>query len=273
MMSLPLITIIIPTLNVELTLERALGSVVSQSYLFWEVILVDGGSTDKTLAIAKKYKNLFSNMIYIYSEKDEGIYDAMNKGISKSNGEWVYFLGADDFLFSKNTLESVLEVMEKGVYDVIYGDVVSNLFKIKYAGKFNYSRFEKQNICHQAIFFNKKVFRKIGDFNLKYKVLADWEHNIRWFYNSDIKNIYIDLIIANYSGDGFSSNNIDELFEINKPKIMLIKGRKFLGLNKLIGLCTKIINENRKENNNFKVLYYSMFRFYLRSLRKLKINK
>lgn len=271
-MKLPLISIIIPTLNVESTLQRALDSIINQSYMTWEVLLLDGVSNDRTLKIAKSYKENNINQISIYSSKDRGIYDAMNKGIDLANGEWIYFLGADDFLLEKNTLESVVELIDKEVYDVIYGNVISFYFNDIYAGEFTYSKFEKQNICHQAIFFNKKVFTKIGKFNLKYKVLADWEHNIRWFYNNNVRYKYINIIIANYSGDGFSSVNKDKLFELDKLRIIFTLGQNFLGLNKLISLSSTIINENRLKGEKKYFFYYSFIRFYLKILRKFNIT-
>ena len=116
---MPRLSIIIPTFNSAKTLSRCLDSVISQSFTDWEVLMMDGVSNDDTIKIASSCQD---SRIRIYSEPDKGIYDAMNKGIDKSRGEWLYFLGSDDYLFNSHSLEDVFKNdIEK--YDVVYGDV------------------------------------------------------------------------------------------------------------------------------------------------------
>lgn len=222
-----LITIIIPTYNCEKTIGSALDSILRQSIKEVEILIVDGLSTDRTLEIVAQYQTNHSNIV-VRSEKDEGIYDAMNKGIGLSKGDWLYFMGSDDTLFENTTLEKVASTISLNKADLIYGNVYSTRFNGLYDGEFNCSKLALKNICHQAIFFDKTIFKKIGKFNLKYKAHADWDHNIRCFYSSKIKKKFVDITIANYADGGFSSRNFDEIFAKIRPYKCL-----YLGYNKL----------------------------------------
>jgi hypothetical protein len=103
--------------------------------------------------------------------------------------------------------------------------VTSTRFNGVYDGHFTKEKIFKQNICHQAILFNRKVFRKVGAFNQKYRSHADWDHNLRWFLSSKIKKKYIDLIFANYADGGFSSRSAEPFFN-------QVKNWKYSVLNK-----------------------------------------
>lgn len=263
----PFISIIIPTFNSQDTLLTCLESVLKQTFKDFEILILDNISKDNTLSIAKSFNDC---RIKIFSEADKGIYDAMNKGIDLANGDWIFFLGSDDCFYKNTVLEKLLNFKCFTKNDVIYGNVISSRFNGKYAGEFTPEKLEFQNICHQAVFFNKKVFKIIGRFNLKYKAHADWDHNIRWFYNSKIKKKYVDIVVSNYADGGFSSIYTDELFIKNKNQIIFTAGKEFLTLSKLIHLTTLIIKENKVSNNKVKTLYYIFLRFYLRKLRKFK---
>ena len=106
MKKLPKISIITPTLNAGKTLEACILSVVNQTYLNKEYLIIDGLSTDGTPGMVKKYADIYPYIKWI-SEKDAGIYEAMNKGIDLSSGEWIYFLGADDRFYSDRVLDDI----------------------------------------------------------------------------------------------------------------------------------------------------------------------
>jgi glycosyltransferase involved in cell wall biosynthesis len=220
----PYFSIIIPTYHAGCLLGRALSSVFSQSFSDLEVIIVDGLSTDNTVEIAMGFK---SKRIKVVSEKDHGIYDAMNKGIKVAQGEWLYFLGSDDAFFSDKILEMVAPSLTKG-NDVVYGNVHSSRFGGVYDGEFDNEKILNKNICHQSIFFHKSVFDTVGDFDLRYKSHADWEHNMRWFLSDRIKKKYIDVVIAHYADGGFSSRNPDRLFHDHRVLTYLTHGKKVL---------------------------------------------
>ncbi len=215
---IPILSIIIPTYNSNSTIERCINSIIRQVFSRYEIIIIDGLSTDHTLYIVKRLLNNNSNF-KIISEPDRGIYDAMNKGIRIAKGNWVYFLGSDDYLIDEYSLSNIFENVGIENYDICYGNVIAPDYGGLYGGRFDYNMLDEKNICHQAIFYKKDVFKKIGVFNLKYKLLADYDFNIRCFYNKNIQIQYIDSIVAFYSPNGKSANLIDKEFEKDKSKI------------------------------------------------------
>ncbi len=204
---LPLITVVTVVFNGVKTLEETIKSVINQTYPNVEYIIIDGGSTDGTLDIIKKYEDIID---YWVSEPDKGIYDAMNKGIFLALGEFVYFLGCDDLIVSTNIFDKIFfDNINK--YDFIYGNVFMKPNRnIIYNGYFNSYKLMLRNICHQAIFYKKKLFIQYDCYNIKYYSWADHEFNLRIFKKS--KKKYINIIIAIFNDDGFSEYNNDSNF-------------------------------------------------------------
>lgn len=248
-MTQPFISIIIPTCNSDKTLCECLESILNQSFLDYEVIIVDGVSSDNTMPIVKHYANSFPNVHWI-SKRDKGIYDAMNKGARLAKGEWLYFMGSDDTIFSKDTLNEIKKELKD--FDVVYGNVLSTRFNGIYDGSFTKEKIYEKNICHQAIFFNKRVFKKIGEFNLRYSSHADWDHNLRWFLSGKIKRKYVDLIFANYADGGFSSINGDRFFSQIKHWKFCLLNRKEIKLKTKFKIAkaeyNRAINERRRRD-------------------------
>ena len=205
MSSNPLISIITPTFNCAEQADCLYHSIKMQTFTGWEWLIIDGGSTDRI----ERFSSL-DDRIKFSSEPDQGIYDAMNKGISRASGQWLYFIGADDTFHSSSTLERLFAEVEG--FDVIYGDVISERFGGRYDGPFNFEKIRNQNICHQAILFNRKVFDLVGCFSTDYPYLSDWEHNLRWMFHPRVQSKYVDLVIANYADSGASSENSDRAY-------------------------------------------------------------
>ena len=227
-MTQPFFSIIIPTFNSGKTLLACLESIMGQSFQNFEILIMDGLSTDKTLFIVKKYEAANPNIRW-FSEKDKGIYDAMNKGIKLAKGEWIYFLGSDDKLYNSEVLNNITQELRRiANIDVFYGNVYSSRFNGIYDGEFSYEKIYKQNLCHQSIFFSKTVFDEVGYFDLKYKGHADWDHNLKWFLSKKINKSFIDLVIAEYADGGFSSLGVDEIFLSDKEFKYLLSGRRIL---------------------------------------------
>lgn len=220
------ISIITPTFNAAATIAACIESVATQNYPEKEHWIIDGASTDNTIAIVQQYAAVYPHIRYL-SEKDKGIYDAMNKGIALSEGEWLYFLGADDQLYTKDTLETVAQHF--GNNDVIYGNVQmindqdNNSFI--YDGAFDILKIQYKNICHQAIFCKRSVFHKLGNFNLSYPINADWEFNFKWIFNKNIRAVYTDTIIAWYNQTGVSYHIRDVRFKTERDYLILKYGR------------------------------------------------
>jgi glycosyltransferase involved in cell wall biosynthesis len=184
MESLPLISIITPTLNSGSYIENCLLSVAGQTYGNIEHLIIDGRSTDDTLDIVKRFKARHLH-VRLVSEIDNGIYDAMNKGIRQANGEWIYFLGSDDKFYDDYVLTDIFTRKSYRETKIIYGDVLINgdagwaKDGDLYDGEFTLIKLIEKNICHQAIFYKKTVFDKSGLFNIHYSICADWDMNFR----------------------------------------------------------------------------------------------
>ena len=215
----PLVNIITVVYNGEKYLEHTIQSVIRQTYDNIEYIIIDGGSTDGTVDVIKKYEDRID---YWVSEADKGVYDAMNKGVSAANGQWIYFLGSDDILF-----DSIHKISNKlnNQYDAVYGDVYMPKRHILYNGRFNKLKLLFGNICHQAIFYNKKILIK-NKFNLEYKIYADYALNISIYDKT--KFYYHPILLAYYNDfDGISAATNDEAFRRKRP-MLIIKSFGFI---------------------------------------------
>lgn len=213
------LSIIIPTYNSGAVIDRALKSILAQTFTDWEVLIMDGLSTDDTVSIAESFND---PRIHVYSEPDKGIYDAMNKGIKKAQGEWLYFLGSDDWLLNDNVLAEVFS-KDIGTYDVVYGEAEFDHLCDSFRGEWT-----QQNLfvnrCHQAIFYKKQFLTEIGGYELRYKIYADFDLNLKWLFSKNYRNKYIATPIAHFSAAGTSDGKMDELFCKHQPKIYLKHG-------------------------------------------------
>lgn len=207
-----LFSIIIPTYNAEKTIENCLKSILNQQYKNYEILIIDGVSNDQTLNIVRSFVN---ERIKIFSEPDTGIYDAMNKGITIAKGEWLYFLGSDDKLYNDKVLQKIALIAQNQEAKVIYGNVLMDDTGQLYCGKVNDVEILYKNICQQAIYYKNQIFKN-QHFDLRFKVFADHDFNLKLFQYDYNQIFYTDLLIANYSNSGFSSKTTDDFsIELN----------------------------------------------------------
>ena len=206
--------------------------------------------------LPKKY---FSK-IHVTSENDNGIYDAMNKGIKIANGEWFYFLGSDDTLYSPFILEEIYTQVKKNKCKIIYGNVLNTGSKEIYGSQFVLKDFLYKNICQQSIFYNKHVFTKLKSFDVQYVLFSDWEFNIRCWSCKDIPLQYLNKTIANYSSNGLSSKKIDYHFLCKRYDIIL-----FNGIWLLDNTTKKYLMELSLAENRSKTIYirYPLYRIHI----------
>lgn len=254
-MDTPFFSIVIPTFNSSSTLSFALESIVDQVYKNFEVLVMDGNSEDNTVQIAKDFNDA---RIKIISEPDNGIYDAMNKGVALAKGEWLYFLGSDDKFYSNDVLGKVVSSFRPEL-EVVYGNVCRIKYMSFYDGLFDENKILKRNICHQAIFIKKTLFIRIGNFNVHYKATADWDHNMRWLLSPGIQHLFINEVIANYAEGGFSSKFIDVAFEKDKMVNYLRYSKRKLALRKKLYLIKQELIKQVKNRNSkqvFRLFYY-----------------
>lgn len=203
------ITIITVCLNRENTIEKTIQSVINQGYDGLEYVVIDGGSFDDTVDIIRRYER---NLTYWISEKDQGIYDAMNKGIAKSTGEVIAFLNSDDW-YKENTLAKVNSYFEKYNPMVLTGRV-NTLQKGKWAKYIGALDCNKENIQmamiyrQPAMFVRREVFERVGIFNTDYKIAADFEWMLR-VYDAEIEIMCVEDVFTYFSSTGVSNTDTD----------------------------------------------------------------
>nr|WP_240153940.1 glycosyltransferase family 2 protein [Stutzerimonas stutzeri] len=208
----PLITVVTVVFNGVEYLENTIKSVIEQTYYNLEYIIVDGGSTDGTLDILRKYEGAID---YWVSEPDKGIYDAMNKSIDLGSGQWINFMNAGDYFFDSEVLCKVFK--EPAAFDgidVVYGDHevrYPNKTKIVKAGRVE-DLWKASQFCHQSAIVNLKYHKK-NKFNLQRKIAADFE----FFYASKRSGIlmsYVPYVLSRVSSGGVSdSKRLDSIRE------------------------------------------------------------
>lgn len=212
-----MVSIIVATYNSQQTLSICLDSVLSQSTQDWECIIVDGKSKDNTLEIIKSYINLDSRFRYI-SEKDNGIFDALNKGVKLAKGEWIYVLGSDDKLITDG-IRNLLNYSED--YDIIYGNTVDqypNGVK-RFPKSKDYHIVVKNMFCsHQALIMKRDVILKLNGFSLLYPLKADFDL-VQRAYLAGYKFKQIQNTIAIFSMGG-ASGQASILHETERYRIL-----------------------------------------------------
>lgn len=200
----PLISIITVVYNGEQFLEKTINSVINQSYENIEYIIVDGGSTDGTLDIIRKYEYLID---YWISEKDQGIYDAMNKGIDLISGEWINFMNAGDKFFNKDVVHNIFSKKSYDEYHFIFGDTSVNYgnFSKQVNANSNLKDFYRgMPFCHQSVFVQTMYHRK-NKFNTDYKIAADFNLAYQAFLRG-CRFLYIRNVISEIITGGVSFN-------------------------------------------------------------------
>ena len=201
------VTVVTAVLNDAGHIEQTILSVISQTDIEIEYIIVDGGSKDGTLELIGKYKDKISLLI---SEPDRGVYDAMNKGIKYSTGDFVYFLNSGDVLLNPSILSKIKleELKEKNA--IIYGNVIVAYGNIEALEKprpfFNSKmKFKGIGICHQSMFFPGELIRN-EKYDLSYNIAADYDLAYRLWRKGTVF-LYKDITISKYDwGKGISSN-------------------------------------------------------------------
>ena len=209
-----LFSIVTPTFNCVAKIDATIQSVLAQGGQDWEYLLLDGGSNDGTLEKIQAY----GASVRCLSEPDEGIYDAMNKGIRLASGRFIYFLGAGDRMQAGVLAAAVAEIRKlpapgkNSRPTLLYGDVSWSSHRLPYDGPFNRFKLLRRNICHQAIFYERDLFSRQGEYDTRYPSLADWEFNMRCFNDRGITKRYVPIVVAEYEGNGASEETLDTAF-------------------------------------------------------------
>ncbi len=213
-----LITIITVVKNSEQTIERCIQSVLNQNYDNFEYIIIDGGSNDKTKEILDKYKAKVDKII---SEKDNGIWDAMNKGLNIASGNIIGFLNSDDYYFS-NSLDIVNRYFQENSIDFLFGSVMK--YKLMYGFKpwiikWSFGFYTSHSV---GFFIKTDQHRKVGNYNPKY-LSADLDFFYKMIINFNLKGKSTDKneVLGKFEKGGYSSkiNYLDHLKDLNQIRI------------------------------------------------------
>lgn len=214
------VSIVTVCLNSAETIENTINSVLSQDYREIEYIIVDGGSKDNTLDVINKYKN---NIDQVVSEPDNGIYDAMNKGLRLATGEIVGFLNSGDFYVSETVIGQIVKSIQANNTDCCYGDLeyvaeknLGETVRRWESPPYQEGLFEKGwHPPHPTFFAKKTVFDKYGGFDLNYDIGADYELMLRFLKKYGVKSCYIPNVLVRMRTGGKSNKNLLQIIKAN----------------------------------------------------------
>ena len=226
----PKVTLVCVTYNAEKALPYLLKSIAKNKTDDTELVIIDGNSTDTTLAIIKQNESLVD---FWLSGPDQGIYDAMNKATNYVHGQWIVFLGADDLL-TKGFAAMVNELRDHRT--IYYGDVL--FYGKEFRKVYDDYYLTKLNICHQGIFYPKAVFEKYK-YDTKYQVYADYHLNLRCWHDPEFTFEHRGHLVASFNEGGFSTTTKDVVFEQERDQLFkryLKPASYYRYLNRTLGL-------------------------------------
>jgi glycosyltransferase involved in cell wall biosynthesis len=191
-------------------------SVLRQDPSLIDYHVIDGGSTDETVDLVRR----LAPDADVISERDAGIYDAVNKGIARSRDRFFYVLGAGDVLRPGIIAHLAERLAALPANSISYGNVHWVSLKRVYNGPFTKRNLTLRCICHQAMFIDRSLVEMLGAYDLRYPISADWHFNIRCFSDPRVQTHYIDEIIADYEGGGVSYTGRDTRFQADLPDLI-----------------------------------------------------
>jgi glycosyltransferase involved in cell wall biosynthesis len=199
------ISVVTVNLNNRAGLQRTVESVLNQVVQPFEFIIIDGGSNDGSEELLEEYS---ARLTYSVSEKDSGIYNGMNKGLSKATGDYLLFLNSGDNLYDHSVLGQVSPLL--GDHDVVSGDIMmhfeNELHHIHSDDYINLPLFRRLSLYHQATFIRKTLFDTYGHYDESFRIVGDFEFFMRVLLRNSCTYKHIPVIICVYHTDGISNN-------------------------------------------------------------------
>jgi len=235
------ISIITITYNSEATLKDTIGSVLGQSYPDIEYIIVDGKSKDKTCDIIRSYGDRITRFV---SEPDNGLYDALNKGIRMATGDVVGFLHSDDIYASADTVKLIAEAFRRFDTDAVYGDLVyvdqqdtRKVIRFWRAGKCSRRKVLTGWMPpHPTFYVKRKVYEQYGGFDTSYRISADYESILRFLVKHRISTFYIPLVLVRMRVGGESNKSVKNIIRKSREDLRAMRSN---GLISIAALFTK----------------------------------
>ncbi|MEI8273265.1 MAG: glycosyltransferase family 2 protein [Paludibacter sp.] len=202
-------------------LRKTIESVVSQTFNDFEYIVIDGASTDGSVAIVNEYATKIS---YWVSEPDKGIYNAMNKGIVKANGEYCLFLNSGDEFESPSSLQTFISCVYEHV-DIIYGNILVKGDTVEYVksypDKVTFSYFLRESLAHPASLIRRELLLELGKYDEELKICSDWAFFVKAICLKNCSYKHLDITLSTFYLDGFSSDSVNaELIEQEKKRVI-----------------------------------------------------
>ncbi len=201
-----LVTILTPCFNSGRTIEKTLACIENQTYTNIEYIIVDGGSTDDTLAVIERHRDRLPKAFTLISEKDNGIYDAMNKGIKLAHGQLIGIVNSDD-CYEHDTVEQAVRHYGGNLYEVVYG-----MQRTYHDGRekavviYHHDFLPQQMITHPTCFVTKGAYERFGAFDTQYRSAADYDLMLRYFKSTQVVFTPVYHVLSNFHLGGMSSS-------------------------------------------------------------------
>ena len=227
-----MISLITVTYNSGKTLKNTFDSVLKQSNQKIEYIVIDGASKDNTVSIIKEFESKFKGRLKWISEPDNGLYDAMNKGIRMATGDIVGILNSDDFFTSNNVLQEIAYTFEKETeIDAIYGDIhFVNPENLQKCVRYYSSNIFKRSLmrlgfmpAHPSFYLRRECFEKYGLYKTDYKIAADFEFLLRVIFKNKIRTKYLPMDMVTMRTGGASTSGIKSHIRIMKEHLRAFK--------------------------------------------------
>lgn len=203
-----LVSVLTPCYNSVNTIEKTLECIEKQTYQNIEYIIVDGGSTDGTLEVIEQHRSRLPKQFTLISEKDNGIYDAMNKGIGLAKGQLIGIVNSDDW-YEEDTIEQVVKHYQGNLYEVVYGIQRTYLNgREKATFIYHHDFLPEQMITHPTCFVTKETYKELGVFDLKYRSAADYDLMLRFWEAKKVIFTPVHRILSNFQLGGMSSSQV-----------------------------------------------------------------
>lgn len=250
------VSIITAVFNNVNEIRNAIESVLSQNYPNIEYIIIDGGSTDGTLDIIKSYEEKINHLI---SESDQGIYDALNKGLQKCTGDIIGFLHSDDIFNNQYVISEIIQTFKINNCDATYGDLVyvakvdpSIIIRFWKSSNFELKNFKYGWMpAHPTLFLKKEVYNNFGHFNIKYQIAADYDFILRTLASGTLKCIYMPIVVTKMKTGGASNKSLKNIWKKSFEDWTALKENHAGGIYTLIAKNVSKLNQFIKKSPQF----------------------
>lgn len=233
------VSVVTAVFNAEKTIAQAIDSVLSQNYPAVESVVIDGASRDATLSILESYRPRLGKLI---SEPDDGIYDALNKGIRCATGDVVGFLHADDLFEDEGVLGKVAAVFEDPSIDAIYGDLVyvryddvAQIIRYWKSGQYNQAALARGWMPpHPTFYVRRAVYERLGGFDRRYQIAADYDTVLRFLAVGKIRAAYIPEVLVRMRVGGVSNRSLRTILRKSREDLRVLRSNRVGGVGALI---------------------------------------